>query len=91
LEITLRELKMNDQDTITEIRKRLEQITPPRSCCQNHWLEDYLKLDEKDKDFIFRPFIACSICGNKRCPKATDCNLECTGSNDVGQPGSIYS
>lgn len=82
---------MNDQDTITEIRKRLEQITPPRSCCQNHWLEDYLKLDEKDKEFIFRPFVVCSICGNKRCPKATDCNLECTGSNDVGQPGSIYS
>lgn len=43
--------------------------------------------------FIFeetRPFIACKICGNKRCPKATDCSLECTGSNDPGQKGSVY-
>lgn len=32
----------------------------------------------------------CPICGNKRCPKATDHSLECTGSNDSGQPGSIY-
>jgi hypothetical protein len=32
---------------------------------------------------------ACA-CGNKRCPKATDHRLQCTGSNDPGQPGSIY-
>lgn len=44
-------------------------------------------------DTIFevnRPFIACSICGNKRCPKATDCSLECSGSNEPGQKGSLY-
>ena len=35
--------------------------------------------------------ILCPICGNKRCPHASDHNLECTGSNDVGQPGSIYN
>lgn len=34
--------------------------------------------------------IVCSECGNKRCPHATDHDLACTGSNDVGQPGSIY-
>ena len=32
---------------------------------------------------------SCS-CGNKRCPKATDHRFECTGSNEPGQPGSIY-
>jgi hypothetical protein len=26
----------------------------------------------------------CPICGNKRCPKATDPTLTCTGSNDPG-------
>lgn len=35
-------------------------------------------------------FIVCSTCGNKRCPKATDCVLECTNSNEPGQSGSVY-
>lgn len=35
--------------------------------------------------------ILCPICGNKRCPHATDHELTCTGSNDVDQAGSIYS
>lgn len=37
-----------------------------------------------------RPFIVCAKCGNKRCPHATDRNLDCTGSNEPGQPGSFY-
>ena len=35
--------------------------------------------------------ILCPTCGNKRCPKATNHNLECTNSNEVGQRGSWYS
>jgi hypothetical protein len=35
--------------------------------------------------------VVCSICGNKRCPHATDHNLACTGSNAPGQKGSIYA
>lgn len=35
-------------------------------------------------------FNVCPICGNKRCPHATDHNYECTNSNDVGQTGSVY-
>lgn len=34
--------------------------------------------------------IVCSTCGNKRCPKATDHQLDCTGSNEPGQAGSRY-
>lgn len=34
--------------------------------------------------------ILCPTCGNKRCPKASDHRLECTNSNESGQPGSIY-
>ena len=34
--------------------------------------------------------ILCRKCGNKRCPKASDHTLACTGSNDPGQEGSIY-
>lgn len=35
--------------------------------------------------------ILCPSCGNKRCPKASDHDLACTGSNDQGQPGSVYA
>ena len=35
--------------------------------------------------------IVCPNCGNKRCPKASDHDLECTGSNDPGQPGSVFA
>jgi len=34
--------------------------------------------------------IICPKCGNKRCPKATDHNRLCTGSNEPGQDGSCY-
>ena len=37
-----------------------------------------------------RPMITCRTCGNKRCPKASDCSLECTNSNEPGQEGSVY-
>jgi hypothetical protein len=33
----------------------------------------------------------CSDCGNKRCPKASNHRHKCTGSNEVGQYGSIYT
>jgi hypothetical protein len=32
----------------------------------------------------------CPTCGNKRCPRAKDGTLECTNSNEPGQPGSAY-
>lgn len=35
--------------------------------------------------------IVCSECGNKRCPKSTYHENECTGSNEPGQEGSRYS
>ena len=35
--------------------------------------------------------ILCKICGNKRCPHATDEALECTSSNDAGQVGNSYT
>lgn len=38
---------------------------------------------------LFR-MVLCPTCGNKRCPRATNHELKCTGSNEVGQKGSIY-
>ena len=34
--------------------------------------------------------IVCPDCGNKRCPKASDHRLTCTGSNEPGQRGSVF-
>lgn len=34
--------------------------------------------------------VVCGICGNKRCPHATNHIFACTGSNDPGQPGNSY-
>jgi hypothetical protein len=34
--------------------------------------------------------MVCPACGNKRCPKASDHELACTGSNEPGQPGSVF-
>jgi len=35
-------------------------------------------------------FIVCPICGNKRCPHASNHLYECTNSNSTGQEGSVY-
>jgi hypothetical protein len=43
------------------------------------------------QSFEPRFFYVCPECGNKRCPKATDHDFECTDSNDTMQPGSVYS
>ena len=34
--------------------------------------------------------VTCDICGNKRCPHATDHELDCTNSNLPGQKGSVW-
>lgn len=34
--------------------------------------------------------VVCDICGNKRCPHATNHELECTNSNESGQKGSVF-
>lgn len=38
-----------------------------------------------------RGMIVCDECWNKRCPKATLHDLDCTGSNAPGQVGSVYA
>lgn len=70
-------------------------MTEP-TCCRKHW-EEYTG----KKTLTLRglavlnpfgmPFIVCGTCGNKRCPKATNCDLDCTGSNAANQQGSVYS
>ena len=48
------------------------------------------KCFKKSEILIQERMIVCPICGNKRCPKASDHNLKCTNSNNSDQKGSIY-
>ena len=48
------------------------------------------RADENGFPYTMTRMILCPTCGNKRCPHSTDHNLECTGSNEPGQPGSRY-
>jgi hypothetical protein len=44
----------------------------------------------KENNALVNKMILCPECGNKRCPRASDHRLDCTGSNEPGQPGSVY-
>jgi len=47
--------------------------------------------DEYGFPVLASRMVLCADCGNKRCPHATDHNLDCTNSNDPDQIGSVYS
>lgn len=65
-----------------EILEKLKTTEYARRCCHKHFKED--------GGLAGLVFIVCETCGNKRCPKATDCDLSCTNSNETGQSGSRY-
>jgi len=48
------------------------------------------KLNEYGFPILVTYMIICPVCGNKRCPKASNHILECTHSNEPGQKGSMY-
>jgi hypothetical protein len=51
-----------------------------------------LKKRDQKKGLDFQSVMqSCPVCGNKRCPKATDHDLDCTHSNEPGQAGSSYN
>lgn len=44
----------------------------------------------RERGVLRQRMLLCPKCGNKRCPKAADHDFACTGSNEPGQPGSVY-
>lgn len=84
---------MNDYITHSEL---FTKVKAARKCCRKCFGEDtdlYAKSGFGGVALVNplgMPFMVCQTCGNKRCPKATDCALDCTGSNEPGQEGSIY-
>jgi hypothetical protein len=51
---------------------------------------DCIECYRKSGGWLRVKMFLCPTCGNKRCPKATDHELKCTGSNKPGQKGSMY-
>lgn len=48
------------------------------------------KRDERGQPILASRMILCDLCGNKRCPRATNHELACTDSNEPGQAGSVW-
>ena len=74
----------------------MEPKTQPNRClcrrCQEERKEGItVSLTGHDITQIgFSGMILCELCGNKRCPHATDHRHACTNSNKPGQTGSIF-
>jgi hypothetical protein len=66
-------------------------VPPPDGVCCSKCEEKALAHLTRVEQMFKRTFIVCTLCGNKRCPKATDHELACTNSNEPGQPGSRYA
>lgn len=74
---------------------RFEIRTPGRVCgccvtCEDRDAAAVCDLTGDPLRTLSRFMIVCPDCGNKRCPRANQHDLGCSGSNDVGQPGSAY-
>lgn len=72
----------NNWDAIFGKKKSKESVAKPSCYCYN-CNKDHYKLG-------LTHMIVCPKCGNKRCPQATDHNLNCSNSNDPNQAGSRY-
>lgn len=69
------------------------QSMPPRKLSDGCWNchACLVGVMENNMPVTSQRMIVCSDCGNKRCPKASNHRHKCTGSNEVGQHGSIYT
>ena len=66
---------------------RIKSKCPCRACLLAAGHTEISNINDENRIWWM---VLCQKCGNKRCPHATDCKLECTGSNEPGQKGSIY-
>jgi len=73
----------------------LEFWSPGEQCycvaCHDNYREKIGSLDGLRNFGLMTIMSLCETCGNKRCPKATFHEHECTGSNKPNQKGSIYN
>jgi hypothetical protein len=68
---------------VQRLGQEIEQEPVAKYCCRLCF--------NKSGSLLLDRMILCSECGNKRCPKATNHELQCTNSNEPNQAGSIYN
>jgi hypothetical protein len=80
-------------DTVAALRAALAQEEQEPVACECHRCikEKDLRDPSGMLPLSMSKMILCAECGNKRCPKASDHMLACTGSNELGQSGSVYA
>jgi hypothetical protein len=83
---------------LMEFARAVEAATQPQpeprpvGCeCHRCIKEHDLRMPGRQYPLNATKMILCPMCGNKRCPKASDHRLDCTDSNESGQPGSVYT
>lgn len=85
-----------DQGVLSRERKlSSEEIEAQRtrsSSVDTCWCSDCEdRRGARDPSLFSRTMCLCPTCGNKRCPRATNHELGCSGSNELGQQGSRYA
>lgn len=73
-----------EQESATEVQNDENSFTAMKCNSCRKCLDGVID-EESGWPVLATRFIVCSKCGNKRCPKATNHNLECTNSNEPGQ------
>jgi hypothetical protein len=68
---------------VQQLGQEIEQEPVAKYCCRLCF--------NKSGSLLLDRMILCFECGNKRCPKATNHELQCTNSNAPNQAGSIYN
>lgn len=85
------------QDVVGDLRRRIDRLEREQHDDFRKAIEANWKARESCWCTTCRPitlkdmrFVVCPKCGNKRCPRAHNHQLDCTGSNSPGQPGSSW-
>jgi Zn finger protein HypA/HybF involved in hydrogenase expression len=79
------------ESTLQEISDIGQEIEQEPVACECHRCIKENDLRDGAFPLSSTKMVLCHECGNKRCPKASDHRLACTGSNESGQAGSIYT
>lgn len=79
-------------ETLELVRSRTEPSKTPPDCICHACIQEH---DIRSTPMPFARLqasmmIVCPVCGNKRCPRASDHRNKCTNSNRPGQEGSVY-
>jgi hypothetical protein len=74
----------NKAPSAREVLDRVKEMKEECKCSRRKCIET-----NDGAIFGLAVFVVCQKCGNKRCPKASDHRMKCTGSNELNQVGEL--